>query len=328
MVSPGSPHLTGLDKLKLDKKLEKLPAPASGSVPLPLPVAPTASSSRTQPPPLPVAQPADLKTERRVAEAHLKARLGDLYVKVEGQQQTMRAIAQDSELPQGNFVVHSISMTNGGVTDDNLANLKDLKYIDRFTLYNNSQVSETGLAHIHGLGSLRYVSIHQAPISDRTLAGFGRLTRLSSLNVHGNFTGSGLSSLTGLTQLTTLDLQSSQMTDEVLATVARMPRLERLDLSSPMLRGNGLAALRSLPLRNLDLDGANIEESQMSFLASMTVADQLDAQRQLRRHDLGACRQTSRLALPALGRRQGHAWRHAGSFGVAIARKYHAGAGE
>ena len=113
--------MTGLDKLKLDKKLEKLPAPTTGSVPLPLPVAPTASGSRTPPPPLPVAQPADLKTERRVAEAHMKARLGDIYVKVEGQQQSVR-VAQDAELPQANFVVNSITMSGGGVTDDHLAN--------------------------------------------------------------------------------------------------------------------------------------------------------------------------------------------------------------
>jgi hypothetical protein len=203
-----------------------------------------------------------------MAETFLNANLGAIHLKVEGQNQELYVSKTDA-IPQANFIVHNVTMVNATFTDETLAIVKDLKFIEQFTLHQGHQVTEAGIAQIQSLTSLKHITVYDAQITDIGLAAFAKLPRLESLHVSGgDFTGKGLTSLSALPKLSSIAVSSNALTDEGIMAAAKAPKLDRLSISGPNIRGDGLAALRSSPaLRDLELVTPNIDESKMAALS-------------------------------------------------------------
>jgi hypothetical protein len=266
------PTLTGLDKVKLEKKLEKLPAATStASVPRPLPVVPPGGNSRTQPVPALIPQPEDLKKERKIAENFLKANQGYLNLQVEGQQQQVH-VNREADIPAANFVIQGLGILRAP-TDEELSVIKDLKFIESISVLSGRQVSASGIAQMQSLASLKHVSLSYVPVTDAQLAEFRRLPKLEHLYVrHGEFSGSGLGSLSSLPKLSRLEVSSSMLTDDVFEAAARLPALDHLSVEGSNIRGTGLAALRSCrTLTSLILKCPGIDEANMASLATAPV---------------------------------------------------------
>lgn len=267
------PQLTGLEKVKLEKRLETVPLAANAkpafSPPPPISPAPISSVSSL---------PADLKNERKFVEAFLKANIGYLYVKLDTQRNTR--VSNEAEIPQGNFFVQSVNSMNTVVTDQHLELFKSLKFIESCYLSSAQGVTDAGLVHLQGLTSLKRFSLYDSSVTDKGLSTLGKLPRLESIHVRGgNFTGAGLAALAALPQLTSVDVHSNLLNDDAIAAAARLPRLERLTISGMNVRGMGLSNLKScVTLNSLNLDCGNLDDSQLAGLAGATALQNLTVQ--------------------------------------------------
>lgn len=186
-----------------------------------------------------------------------------------------------------------LSFYQTGVTDDDLAYLKDIKSVH--TVHMSHQFSDSGMAHLKGLSDLRVLSVEGAEVTDagmQHLAGLNldeiavnvpKLTdagleplsgmqNLTDVEIDGILTDGCFQHLSGLTKLRTLWLvaRSDDFTGEGFHLLADSP-LEILNvISHSTLTDAGLEGIGQLStLRELDLDETEIEESGLRHLAAL-----------------------------------------------------------
>ena len=147
----------------------------------------------------------------------------------------------------------------GQATDDGLAALDGLSGLEVLYVWDATQVSDAGIAHLAGLPKLRGVHISNSRLGDGALAVFAKMPSIRSLSLQGNnFSDAGMKHLSGMKQLQSLwvGMGSQPITDAGVRHLAGLTGLEQLDLQSARLTAGGVAALNSLTeLRSLYIDG-------------------------------------------------------------------------
>src|SRR5262249_22783719 len=93
----------------------------------------------------------------------------------------------------------------GQATDDALRSLSQLGELEVLFVWDAGRITDTGIAHLAGLAKLKDLHFNNGPLSDATLAVFGRLPELRKLSLQGNsFSDDGLKHLAALKQLRAL----------------------------------------------------------------------------------------------------------------------------
>ena len=105
-------------------------------------------------------------------------------------------------------------LTDGKVTDEKLAPLKELKDVYQVNL-RGTDITDAGLANLAGLTSLVRLHLEKTKISDAGLVHLKPLANLEYLNLYGApVTDAGLANLEGLKKLKKVFLWETKVTDE------------------------------------------------------------------------------------------------------------------
>jgi internalin A len=148
------------------------------------------------------------------------------------------------------------------VTDQGVAAIKDWKKLKRLNLH-GTKCSDTALEHIAGISSLESLDVGSTLMTDVGLERLGMLTNLKELTMGGNELGdAGLQALRQLPSLTYLDLGGRQGTDKNVWTI--------------VMSTAGLDAVLSLhDLRELRIGcyaiNVGIEEKKFAEITATTV---------------------------------------------------------
>lgn len=137
--------------------------------------------------------------------------------------------------------------------------------------FNDTQITDSSLAHLHGLSELGYLDLGNTQITNAGLAHLKGLVKLDSLDV-GNtqITDAGLAHLKGL-RLISLNLDNTQITDAGLLHLNGMTSLMALNLSNTQITDRGLMSLEGLTnMTWLWLDNTRITDAGLVHLDGMT----------------------------------------------------------
>ena len=148
--------------------------------------------------------------------------------------------------------------------------------LQALSLY-KTKVTDSDLAHIRALGSLRELHASMTNIGDEGLAHVGALRRLTVLNLAATrITDDGLAALNKLVALEILKLSSTSIGDAGLAHLAALPGLTHLDLEETRLTDKGLTRLTALSrLRRLTLTKTGITDKGLSAVGRMQTLEYL-----------------------------------------------------
>jgi hypothetical protein len=158
-------------------------------------------------------------------------------------------------------------------TDDRLANLRGLSRLEVLHIWNADELTDRGVAHLAGLGSLKDLEITDSKMTAEGLTHLARLARLESLHIAGSrvddewlarlammkqirslgfasgqseITDGGLSHLSDLKGLEVLDIQGSRVTDRGLAILERLPNLKEVWIDDcPGISDEGIGKLKA-----------------------------------------------------------------------------------
>ena len=139
-------------------------------------------------------------------------------------------------------------------TDDCLAVIGRLRRLERILMWDASEVTDAGVAHLRKLPKLRYVHLSneakftQSHITDDSLRVFGGMPQLEGLSLQGNrFTDAGLEHLKGLKRLESLwvDLGISRITDDGLLHLYGLTRLKELAVQQTEVTDEGVSKLQA-----------------------------------------------------------------------------------
>jgi internalin A len=127
--------------------------------------------------------------------------------------------------------------------DDALADLRGQHRLQQLVLQ-HTRVTETGLAHLEGLTSLRKLYI-SGDITDRGLASVAGLTHLDKLNLaFTQITDVGLRHLSALPNLKILALEHTRVTDAGIPELKRLVGLSQLSLHRTEITTDGIDELK------------------------------------------------------------------------------------
>ena len=148
----------------------------------------------------------------------------------------------------------NLSLMGTNVTDQTLAQLKDIKGLVNLNL-RNTKITDAGLTHLKGLPNLISLNLAGTSVTDAGLANLKGLSKLEYLNLYSTGIGdSGLASLKGLKNLRALYLWQSKVTDAGVADLQKaLPQLKSN-------RGIDLAALAKKEEKKDDKKDAKKEE--------------------------------------------------------------------
>jgi hypothetical protein len=146
-----------------------------------------------------------------------------------------------------------VSFDDTAVTDTGLAQLSGLTSLREVSV-NDTAVSDAGLAHLAGLTNLEYALLAGTAVTD---AGLVHLSKLKSLRYvflsRTAVTDAGLAYLSGLTSLQELFLDGTAVTDGGLVHLHGLTRLNMLRLANTKVTDAGVAELqRALPYLSID----------------------------------------------------------------------------
>ena len=130
------------------------------------------------------------------------------------------------------------------INDGDLAHLRNLNRLVSLDVSENDQITDKGLAGLHGLVFLTELSLERLdryrqspsrltsiPLTDACLVHLQAFPRLESLILSGNLiTDQGLSQIATMTNLKILDLTATEVTDAGLVHIEGMKSLERVNL--------------------------------------------------------------------------------------------------
>jgi hypothetical protein len=132
----------------------------------------------------------------------------------------------------------------------------------------DTQVTDTGLAHLRGLTQLRWLYLHNTQVSDAGLAHLGGLTQLVNLDLdNAQVSDLGLVHLRGLTNIRILSLNNTQVSDAGLLHLRGLTQLQALGLARTQVSDAGLEYLRGLTqLRHLFLNNTRVTDASVAEL--------------------------------------------------------------
>jgi internalin A len=123
-----------------------------------------------------------------------------------------------------------LSLTH--ITDEGLAELKNLRNVTDLNLYYSENVTDQGIAAIKDWKKLKRLNLHGTRSSDTALEHIAGISTLESLDVGSTLmTDVGLERLTTLTNLKELTMGGNELGDAGLQALRQLPALTYLDLS-------------------------------------------------------------------------------------------------
>ena len=165
------------------------------------------------------------------------------------------------------------------ITSSGLANLRKLD-LETLVLNGNQYSDETGetglsdsaLAHVASLRSLKNLTLSQNRFSDDGLRHISNLTRLETLSLEGTkITASGIDEIATLGRLKSLIFPDIPIDDGVLKSISNLRSLEHLGPLDETVTDEGLTCLQGFSkLRSLDLSGTQITDKGLEALDSMS----------------------------------------------------------
>jgi Ran GTPase-activating protein (RanGAP) involved in mRNA processing and transport len=167
--------------------------------------------------------------------------------------------------------LRSITLDEGGVTDEGLTALGDLD-LEEVSLARCLNLTDGGFAVFERIENLKSASFRDLAITDAALAYLGSRRRLETLVLRELLiTDAGLNHLKGLAALRHLSLRQIAISDTGTAALGGMTRLETLDLAGNRLTAAALPALANLVrLKTLDLsDNPEIADAAVEPLGRM-----------------------------------------------------------
>jgi internalin A len=192
----------------------------------------------------------------------------------------LRQLAQYPEL-----TTLDLSLTH--VTDEGMAELRNLRNITDLNLYYAEYVTDQGVAAIKDWKKLKRLNLRGTKASDTSLEHISGITSLESLDVGATqITDVGLERLTTLTNLKELRMGGNELGDAGLQALRQFPALTRLDLTGRqgtdknvwtiVMSSAGLDAVLSLHnLRDLRIGcyvmNVGIEETKFAEVTATSV---------------------------------------------------------
>jgi beta-lactamase regulating signal transducer with metallopeptidase domain/Leucine-rich repeat (LRR) protein len=157
------------------------------------------------------------------------------------------------------------------VTDDGLAQLKDMTWLKSLRIERCPRITGAGLAYLKGMEQLSSLDLDGTPITDAALSQLREMDNLSQLDLSRTaITDAGLVNLRGMKGLRDLRIQDTKVTDRGLAALQGIPSLARLSLSDALVTGTGVAHLRAMPrLSDLRLHGRNLTDAMLARVSSL-----------------------------------------------------------
>jgi Leucine-rich repeat (LRR) protein len=211
------------------------------------------------------------------------------------------AWAEGGERPSGPTEVTSLSLSESKVTDAGLKELKNLKNIQEFDLWDTqltdeglkelkdltnlkvlrvlgTKVTDKGLKELKVFKNLQELNLSNTAVTDEGLKELKGLTNLKELGVHDTkVTDKGLKELKELNNLTTLQLANTKVTDEGLKELKVFKNLELLNLSNTAVTDEGLKELRDRPnLKDLVIYGTKVTDKGLKELKTCENLEWLD----------------------------------------------------
>jgi Leucine-rich repeat (LRR) protein len=145
-----------------------------------------------------------------------------------------------------------------------MEHVKDLKTLETLVL-GNTGISDDGVAELKDLKKLKSLTVSGCiKITDKSAETIRGFTELEYLSLPSTITEAGVKDLVGLKKLKTLYLGGTNMTDAGVGHIAaNMPDLESLDLGT--VSGTQISDISIKPLSNLKrLRSLNLRGSQIS----------------------------------------------------------------
>src|SRR5439155_5264021 len=140
-----------------------------------------------------------------------------------------------------------IDLHHTRVTDTDLALLTGLSSLRSLNLYGTG-ISDAGLAHLAGLTGLQILYLNDTAVSDAGLQHLQRLSALRELGLyHTAVTDRGLAYLVGVNNLQSLSLGGKRITDQGLKELKRLPNLRQLTLFHTSVTDAGVRDLEQAP---------------------------------------------------------------------------------
>jgi hypothetical protein len=188
-----------------------------------------------------------------------------------------------AEYPQ--LTTLDLSLTH--ITDEGMAELKNLPNVTDLNLYYAEYVTDQGVAAIKNWKKLKRLNLHGTKSSDTALEHIAGITSLESVDVGATLmTDVGLERLTTLANLKELTMGANELGDAGLQALRQLPTLTYLDLSGRqgtdknvwtiVMSTAGLDAVLSLRnLRELRIGcyamSVGIEEAKFAEVTATTV---------------------------------------------------------
>ncbi|MCA9094023.1 MAG: hypothetical protein KDA68_11080 [Planctomycetaceae bacterium] len=176
----------------------------------------------------------------------------------------------DWEQFYGCVTVSTIALEASGVTDEDLAVLKQTPHLKSLGL-NGTKIGDAGAANLANTPELATLTLTKTAVTDATCDVLKDLKELKELQLgQTDISDAGAMKLGDLTNIETLVLSGTKITDETLKVLAKMPKLKTLSLDGCQLSDEGVAALKdSRSLQNLSLERTPVTGSFSSQFAGV-----------------------------------------------------------
>ena len=171
----------------------------------------------------------------------------------------------------GHPTLENLAVLRGKLTDRGLVYLKSMPCLKKLDIYNESKVTDDGMAHLAGIRTLEYLDLPY--ITDKGIETVANLKNLKTLNIGGgpssNVTDAALRNLSKVKSLENLVIPGTNITDAGMEYLARLTNLKTLLLhfSSDLITDEGLAKLKTLKsLESLHFGSKSVTISGLSHL--------------------------------------------------------------
>jgi hypothetical protein len=151
-----------------------------------------------------------------------------------------------------------LALHKSQASDAGLEFVGRLKNLDVLYVWNASDVTDEGVAHLTGLAKLKNLHLSGSQVTDEALHSLSQIAALETLSMQQNqFTDLALEYASRLPNLKSLIIDNgAKFTDEGMRPVSKMSKLETLWLQSTGISDEGLRPLHGLKsLRSLLLNG-------------------------------------------------------------------------
>lgn len=144
--------------------------------------------------------------------------------------------------------LRQLLLNQGQATDDCLRVVGQLGSLEAIYMWDASDVTDAGVAHLRNLQGLRFVHLSKSQITDESLRVLGTLRRIEGLGLQENhFTDAGLAHLKALTELRVLavSIGDTRITDAGLEHLHGLKKLQVLAIPMEEVTLEGVTKLEN-----------------------------------------------------------------------------------